>query len=101
MFSIFVRCKGVLNVSCSWAIHFEKAIIRQYFRFAHGQPMAPYNTTQFLLEDYEARQAEEAAADELDLHHRSNRVRTRSESYAGSENSEGWFGLYFIPLYFK
>ncbi|KAL1231067.1 Protein HEXIM1 [Trichinella spiralis] len=34
-------------------------------RFAHGLPVAPYNTTQFLLDDREARESEPICVDEI------------------------------------
>ncbi len=57
-------------------------------RFAHGHAMAPYNTTQFLLEDREARNLEpDVDALMENLHHRDSRERTYSGT--GSFDSEG------------
>lgn len=62
-------------------------------RFAHGQPVAPYNTTQFLLRDRELRNGGEPDCGDLDEIVRNIRHHTRSGSYespgaAGASDSE-------------
>jgi len=63
-------------------------------RFAHGQPVAPYNTTQFLLRDRELRNGGEPDCGDLDEIVRNIRHHTRSGSYEspgaiGASDSEG------------
>jgi len=60
-------------------------------RFAHGQPVAPYNTTQFLLRDRELRNGGAPDCGDLDEIVRNIRHHTRSGSYespgaAGSDS---------------
>ena len=63
----------------------RRACMRREERFASGQPMAPYNTTQFLMEQHDT------AGPIIDTHarHRSSRDRDGSLSYeSGSDDGD-------------
>uniref|UniRef100_A0A914VNR4 Uncharacterized protein n=1 Tax=Plectus sambesii TaxID=2011161 RepID=A0A914VNR4_9BILA len=57
--------------------------------FAHGQPMAPYNTTQFLLNDREERTTNRAEGDVDALIDIAQRARAPSGSDAGNTSETG------------
>lgn len=66
---------------------------------AHGQPLAPYNTTQFLMEDHNVQEPDYEHIPNCHRHNRENSVDSSDEYYSSPEDEEDFLQKQFTEAY--
>uniref|UniRef100_T1IVB5 Protein HEXIM1 n=1 Tax=Strigamia maritima TaxID=126957 RepID=T1IVB5_STRMM len=78
----------------------RRAAKKRERRFAHGQPVAPYNTTQFLMEDQNVREPDLEMIATGHRHHReSTSLESSDEFYSSPEDEEEFLQKEFSEVY--